>query len=63
MQAWGSQIPVPDFLLSGKVVRGFGRGSKQLGVPTANLEMTDENKEKTKSLIPGVYSAIATLKG
>ncbi|VDP99819.1 unnamed protein product [Trichobilharzia regenti] len=26
------------FYASGKVVHGFGRGSKQLGIPTANLE-------------------------
>ncbi|CAH8575558.1 unnamed protein product [Heterobilharzia americana] len=26
------------FFASGKVVHGFGRGSKQLGIPTANLE-------------------------
>ncbi len=24
-------------LLSGEVVKGFGRGSKELGIPTANL--------------------------
>lgn len=42
---------------------GFGRGSRTLGVPTANLEMTDENKSKTEELVPGVYAAIATLRG
>ncbi|RWS27789.1 riboflavin kinase-like protein [Leptotrombidium deliense] len=26
------------FYISGQVVKGFGRGSKQLGIPTANLE-------------------------
>jgi FAD synthase len=37
-------MPYPDqrvletpLLLSGEVVKGFGRGSKELGVPTANL--------------------------
>ena len=43
------------------MVKGFGRGSKQLGVPTANLEMTEENKLKTNNLVPGVYSAKAKL--
>ena len=47
--------------LEGQVVKGFGRGSRQLGVPTANIEMTEINKVKTAALIPGVYSAIATL--
>ncbi|PBC25938.1 Riboflavin kinase [Apis cerana cerana] len=27
-----------SYFLSGSVVRGFGRGSKALGIPTANLE-------------------------
>ena len=62
-QAWNTHVPLtPSLLLQGKVVKGFGRGSKQLGVPTANLEMSDENKEKTMQLVPGVYAAMATLK-
>lgn len=52
----------PPLLLDGQVVKGFGRGSKQLGVPTANVEMTEENKQKTQSLVPGVYAAKALLK-
>ena len=51
----------PSLVLRGQVVKGFGRGSKQLGVPTANLEMTDENRLKTNNLVPGVYSAKAKL--
>ena len=53
-------MPEP-ITLEGKVVKGFGRGSKQLGVPTANIEMTEINKTKTEELIPGVYAAVATL--
>ena len=53
-------LPQP-IQLDGEVVAGFGRGSKQLGVPTANVKMTEINKEKTEALIPGVYAAIATL--
>ena len=34
-----------------------------MGVPTANIEMTPENIEITKSLIPGVYAAKGTLEG
>jgi len=63
MRAWNTSVQVSGVELKGKVVRGFGRGSKQLGVPTANVEMTSENKEITKGLIPGVYSATARLKG
>ncbi len=29
--------------IKGKVVNGFKRGSKQLGLPTANIKMTFEN--------------------
>jgi len=50
-------------LLEGTVVKGFGRGSKQLGVPTANIKMTEKNKAKTQDLVPGVYAAEATLNG
>lgn len=39
--------------VSGKVVRGFGRGSKQLGIPTANLPV-DECKQ-VADLPVGVY--------
>jgi FAD synthase len=49
--------------ISGKVVEGFKRGSKQLGVPTANIEMTTENISLTAALVPGVYSAKGTLRG
>lgn len=28
----------PIWKLKGKVVKGFGRGSKELGIPTANLD-------------------------
>ena len=43
----------------GKVGDGYKRGSKQLGVPTANIEMTEENIKKTNDLVPGVYAAKA----
>ena len=40
------------------MVHGFNRGSKQLGVPTANIKMTEENINKIKNLVPGVYTGI-----
>jgi len=42
-------------ILKGKVVPGFQRGSRQLGVPTANLEMTKENSDKISDMLSGVY--------
>lgn len=54
---WMHHTETSGVTLKGKVVPGFKRGSKQLGIPTANIEMTEENKKATKNLIPGVYSA------
>jgi FAD synthase len=45
-------------VITGKVVKGFSRGSKDLGCPTANIEMTEVNKMKIRDLIPGVYTGI-----
>lgn len=54
---WHHHIPISDVSISGAIVKGFKRGSKQLGCPTANIEMTHENIALTQSLVPGVYSA------
>ncbi|XP_078040485.1 riboflavin kinase isoform X2 [Augochlora pura] len=50
------------YYLTGLVVKGFGRGSKSLGIPTANLE------EKVVEALPnnfstGVYYGWASLDG
>ena len=59
---WDTHVTIePPLVLEGTVVKGFGRGSKQLGCPTANVEMTQENKDKTVGLVPGVYAAKAVL--
>ncbi|XP_074598779.1 riboflavin kinase [Brevipalpus obovatus] len=44
--------------LTGKVVKGFGRGSRELGIPTANIEF-----EKVKDLIleNGVYYGLCQI--
>ena len=35
----GELVPVePPWTLKGTVVKGFGRGSRELGIPTANLD-------------------------
>lgn len=41
--------------LTSKIVHGFGRGGKKLGIPTANLDMTPEIEEKLVDLVNGVY--------
>ncbi|XP_053989902.1 riboflavin kinase-like [Hylaeus volcanicus] len=50
------------YFVSGSVIKGFGRGSKSLGVPTANLE------DKVVDALPGdldngVYYGWASLNG
>ncbi|KAJ1946652.1 riboflavin kinase [Linderina macrospora] len=53
--------PYPIFV-SGEVVRGFGRGGKQLGIPTANLP--ESVVESALSEIPiGVYYGWAQVSG
>lgn len=54
---WSRGLITVDIEVSGKVVTGFQRGGKQLGVPTANVEMTDENKELLENVVPGIYMA------
>ena len=53
------QVPLAYLLsapiiLEGEVVEGFGRGSTQMGVPTANIE-PGPLKEKLEGLPLGVY--------
>lgn len=47
--------------LKATVVHGFKRGSKELGIPTANLSM-EELGEKGESLNTGIYYGWATVK-
>jgi FAD synthase len=44
----------------GEVIRGFGRGSKQLGCPTANIPVAPYAKQLTE-LPLGVYWGVATV--
>ncbi|XP_049884991.1 putative riboflavin kinase [Pectinophora gossypiella] len=48
-----SPPPLPQFL-QGEVVKGFGRGSKQLGCPTANFHL-EVVKKLPRGFEPGVY--------
>ena len=49
--------------LRSKVVRGFGRGGKQLGVPTANVEEAEVRRVATAEVSTGVYAGWAALPG
>jgi FAD synthase len=47
-------------LFRGPVVKGFGRGSKELGVPTANLDV-DALGAAAAECEPGVYFGWASV--
>ncbi|XP_050463309.1 riboflavin kinase [Cataglyphis hispanica] len=50
------------YFLSGTVIKGFGRGSKALGIPTANLSESVVNS-LLKDLDTGIYYGWASLHG
>ena len=56
---WSSYVRLSEcFILEGTIVKGFGRGSSELGFPTANLEVS---KGEIDGLVPGIYAAKARL--
>ncbi|KAJ5762562.1 uncharacterized protein N7511_005944 [Penicillium nucicola] len=55
----GPETPYP-VRLSGPVIKGFGRGSKDLGIPTANIP-ADDLSDKHPELISGVYFGVVAL--
>ncbi|KAJ5721089.1 uncharacterized protein N7483_009023 [Penicillium malachiteum] len=55
----GPEAPYP-IRLSGPVIKGFGRGSKDLGIPTANIP-ADDLSEKHPDLKSGVYYGVVAL--
>lgn len=50
----GPQAPYP-LQMEGKVISGFGRGSKELGIPTANLPVDDNVIPWISTIKSGVY--------
>ena len=47
--------------LTSTVIRGFGRGSTELGIPTANLNKDDIGAEKFADLSTGIYYGVASI--
>jgi FAD synthase len=47
-------------ILQSAVVRGFGRGAKELGCPTANLDI---ETLKGSQEVPGIYYGLAQIEG
>ncbi|KAI9369276.1 riboflavin kinase [Aspergillus egyptiacus] len=56
----GPQHPFP-LRLSGPVIKGFGRGSKELGIPTANIPIDGLEDVLPKELGVGVYFGVVAL--
>ncbi|AEO64099.1 uncharacterized protein THITE_2142055 [Thermothielavioides terrestris NRRL 8126] len=56
----GPSPPYP-LRMSGLVISGFGRGSKELGIPTANLPVDDALTPWISSVPSGVYFGWAAL--
>ncbi|KAF8879892.1 hypothetical protein CPB84DRAFT_1817371 [Gymnopilus junonius] len=48
--------------MEGKVIRGFGRGSRELGIPTANLPVDDNSTPWLADVKSGVYFGWASLR-
>jgi riboflavin kinase len=55
-------LPVEPWYLGGPVIKGFGRGSKVLGIPTANLP-TSSFQDKMAEHTCGIYLGWAGLRG
>ncbi|KAJ9667397.1 riboflavin kinase [Coniosporium apollinis] len=55
--------PSPPFplKLSGKVIKGFGRGSKELGIPTANIPLSGLSVGGQEGMESGIYFGWAGL--
>jgi len=56
----GPEAPFP-LRLSGKVVKGFGRGSKELGIPTANIPLEGLSVGGHDEIESGIYYGWAGL--
>ncbi|KAK2589434.1 riboflavin kinase [Conoideocrella luteorostrata] len=56
----GPDKPYP-YKMEGKVISGFGRGSKELGIPTANLPVDSDITPWISSIPSGVYFGYASL--
>lgn len=59
----GPDVPAAPFPLrmSGPIIKGFGRGSSSLGIPTANLPIAGLDVGGQEGLESGVYYGYASL--
>ncbi|KAH7119774.1 hypothetical protein B0J11DRAFT_560337 [Dendryphion nanum] len=59
----GPETPEPPYPLRirGPVIKGFGRGSKELGIPTANIPLSGLSINGHSDLPSGIYFGYASL--
>ncbi|KAF1998482.1 riboflavin kinase [Amniculicola lignicola CBS 123094] len=59
----GPEVPEAPYpiKLRGPVIKGFGRGSKELGIPTANIPLSGLSIGGNSSLESGIYYGYCTL--
>ncbi|KAI5855454.1 hypothetical protein BZA05DRAFT_240226 [Tricharina praecox] len=57
---FGPESPFP-LRLSGPVIKGFGRGSKELQIPTANIPISGLSVGGCSEIESGVYFGLASL--
>jgi len=56
LQHWNNVAYLDEpIYVNSDIVEGFGRGGRQLGIPTANLRMTSEIEEKLSGARNGVF--------
>ncbi|BDA50444.1 Pseudouridine-5'-phosphatase at N-terminal half [Coccomyxa sp. Obi] len=57
----GEVVPIqPPWRIKGTVVKGFGRGSRELGIPTANLD-SESLQSALAETVSGVYCGWASI--
>ena len=56
-----AEVLEPSIKLEGEIVKGFGRGSKEIGCPTANFSQEVVESKFPKSLGSGIYLGWARL--
>jgi riboflavin kinase len=52
----------PPLRIAGTVVKGFGRGSKELGIPTANVDAGDLRTTLAEA-VTGIFAGWASVNG
>jgi len=58
--AWQNVVKLEKPIdLASEIIHGFGRGSRSLGIPTANLDITSEIGDKINPLLTGIYYGYA----